>query len=371
MGLIRLLLALSVVISHSHAIFGIQLVGGSIAVQSFFIISGFYMALVLNEKYFDKNLSNKKSFFLFITNRLLKLFPSYWVVLLLTAIVSFAFMVSSDGKEMGRLDHLITYKDQLSIGTWIFLIFANIFMFFQDMILFLGIDLNSGNLYFIKNFENSKPIVHGFLLVPQAWSIGIELLFYLMAPFILRKGLKLMIPLLLLSFVARIILYSNGFDFDPWLSRFFPLELGFFLMGGVAYHVYKNLKLGRYSFPLKRVSFFLMVASIVVYPFIHFEYKIVIYYILFFLFLPFVFELSKKSKIDRFLGDLSYPVYISHLFVLMLLIHLKYLLIIIWEFIWRFFLLDFRYCCIFWYLILLKSIGRGGCSKYNRATTEY
>lgn len=321
MGLIRLLLALSVVISHSNTIFGIELVGGPIAVQSFFIISGFYMALVLNEKYFDQGLSNKKSYKLFISNRFLKLFPSYWVVLLLTAIVSFAFMYASDGKEVGKLDHWVQYKDKLNIGSWVYLAFTNLFMFLQDMVLFLGLDPNSGSLYFTRNFENSNPVVVNFMLVPQTWSIGIELIFYLIAPLILRKGLKLILPLLLLSLLARAVMFGNGFDFDPWTYRFFPLELLFFLMGAMAYHVYKKLKLGRYAFQLKGLAFLFLIGSIVMYPFIKLDYKCIPFFIIFFLLLPYVFEFSKKSKIDRFIGDLSYPVYISHLFILMLIIH--------------------------------------------------
>ena len=51
MGTIRLLLAISVVIAHSNPFFGQRLWEGEIAVELFFIISGFYMALILNEKY--------------------------------------------------------------------------------------------------------------------------------------------------------------------------------------------------------------------------------------------------------------------------------------------------------------------------------
>lgn len=71
MGIIRLLLAISVLISHTSTIFGFGFVGGQAAVQAFFIISGFYMAFILNEKYIGENNSYK----LFITNRLLRLYP--------------------------------------------------------------------------------------------------------------------------------------------------------------------------------------------------------------------------------------------------------------------------------------------------------
>ena len=52
MGTIRLLLALAVlIIMHSDPPHGLHMIGGAAAVQGFYVISGFYMALVLNEKY--------------------------------------------------------------------------------------------------------------------------------------------------------------------------------------------------------------------------------------------------------------------------------------------------------------------------------
>ena len=77
MGILRLLLAISVVLAHSSPLFGITSVGGALAVQAFYIISGFYMSLILNEKYTGGN----NSYYLFISNRLLRLYPIYWVVL--------------------------------------------------------------------------------------------------------------------------------------------------------------------------------------------------------------------------------------------------------------------------------------------------
>src|SRR6185437_11934638 len=83
MGLIRLLLALAVVATHCGPIFGCNLVGGQIAVQSFFIISGFYMSVILNEKYVGVN----NSYRLFITNRFMRLYPIYWAVFVATMLV--------------------------------------------------------------------------------------------------------------------------------------------------------------------------------------------------------------------------------------------------------------------------------------------
>lgn len=38
-----------------------------------------------------------------------------------------------------------------------------------------------------------------------------------------------------------------------------------------------------------------------------------------FYFLPFVFSLSKRWKIDAYIGELSYPMYISHILILTLI----------------------------------------------------
>ena len=82
MGFLRFFLAISVVIAHGGSIFGINLLGGQTSVQLFYIFSGFYMSLILNQKYIAKN----SSFKLFITNRLLRLFPIYWFVLIFDVI---------------------------------------------------------------------------------------------------------------------------------------------------------------------------------------------------------------------------------------------------------------------------------------------
>ena len=55
MGVLRLFLALSVVNAHGGNLLGFQLVDPTMAVQTFYMISGFYMALVLHEKYQPKN----------------------------------------------------------------------------------------------------------------------------------------------------------------------------------------------------------------------------------------------------------------------------------------------------------------------------
>jgi len=80
MGSLRLFLALCVAFGHFGMPLGFPT--SDIAVQSFFVISGFYMALVLNEKY------GPGSYWLFISNRLLRLWPTYLVILIPSFVIA-------------------------------------------------------------------------------------------------------------------------------------------------------------------------------------------------------------------------------------------------------------------------------------------
>ena len=71
LGIIRFLLAMAVVLSHIGSVMGeiiFSLPHGIIAVELFFIISGFYMALILSGKY-----SAPGKVKLFYLNRFLRL----------------------------------------------------------------------------------------------------------------------------------------------------------------------------------------------------------------------------------------------------------------------------------------------------------
>src|ERR1700722_14872062 len=83
MGLLRYYLAAAVIAWHSDGFFGFRPMPGYTAVQIFFIVSGFYMALVLNTKY-----TGPGSYQLFLTNRMLRIYPAYFVMLCLTFALS-------------------------------------------------------------------------------------------------------------------------------------------------------------------------------------------------------------------------------------------------------------------------------------------
>ena len=204
MGLLRFILAVTVVIAHSSSILGFTLVGGQIAVQAFYIISGFYMTLILNEKYVGTNSSYK----LFITNRFLRLYPIYWTVLALTVLYSSLDPLNLKGDEYAAFSYYVNYFNDLSLGSFLFLLFTNLFLFLQDSVLFLGLNTSDGSLFFTQNFRESSPPLFNFLFLPQAWTIGVEISFYLIAPFIVRR--KPVNCCRFSSFVSIIKIYLNA-----------------------------------------------------------------------------------------------------------------------------------------------------------------
>lgn len=312
MGILRFILAISVVIAHSNSILGFSFVGGQIAVQAFYIISGFYMTLILNEKYIGVNNSYK----LFISNRFLRLFPIYWTILLLTLFASFFTSICTNAHNLGKLSMYVEYWDVMSFKSLFFLIFTNLFLFLQDIVLFLGLDTLNGELYFTSNFWQTTPQLHQFLFIPQAWTIGLEITFYLIAPFIVRKKNIVIITLIISSLFLRYILSHYGLSNDPWSYRFFPTELVFFLLGTLSYRIYKKIRSVEVKNSYLNIALFGILLFTIFYNFLPLLYKNVIYLFSFFICLPFIFLLTKKWRVDSFIGELSYPIYISHMFVL-------------------------------------------------------
>lgn len=312
MGLLRFILAISVVIAHSSPIYGFSLVGGQIAVQAFYIISGFYMALILNEKYIGKN----DSYTLFITNRFLRLFPIYWTVLLLTVLYSIIVHFCHTDINAECLRYYMDYFRTMNMGSFIFLMFTNLFLFLQDTIMFLGLNTSTGNLFFTPDFRETSPMLYNFLFIPQAWTIGIEIAFYLIAPFLVRKKLKIIIPLVILSIILRFVLSLNGLKDDPWSYRFFPTELAFFLLGIISYRIYKNLNRTNKKTFYSKVIWYGMIIFTLFFNLLPIPHRVFVYMLTFFLGLPFIFQLTKKWKYDTYIGELSYIIYISHMFIL-------------------------------------------------------
>ncbi|OOQ59463.1 acyltransferase family protein [Mucilaginibacter pedocola] len=322
MGKIRTLLALSVVMYHCGSIFGITLIGGELAVQAFFIISGFYMSMVLNEKYVGANNSYK----LFLSNRLLRLYPIYWVVLILTVLGGLLLAVKAHTIHIEKFEGYFALQGY--VPSIAFMIINQIIIFGQDLVYSFAIDLSNGHLFFTTLAENGKPPLTTLLMVPPAWTLGVELTFYLIAPFILRRKPAIIISLIVLSFFLRVfLLYKFGSAVEIWMYKFFPTSLMFFLLGYVSYRMYLRFKNVKLNDKLGYIVLFLLLAETFAYPllpnfksnYFPFSFPVTLYLTSVTLAVPFLFIYFKSSKLDNTIGELSYPIYICHKLVFYIL----------------------------------------------------
>lgn len=209
MGLFRLLLAIAVVMSHSGGSlpWGFHLTSGSISVQAFYIISGFYMALIVSEKYEYRS----NGTWLFYSNRALRLYPLFWTFLLLALLLELYKKTSP------------TFIDifGLPLTPLLYFLFANIFILFQDTALFLHVDPSHGQISLALDYAQAN--ASAYLLVPQAWSIGVEIWFYVLAPMLTRWSTRALITLILITLLGRIafFFFSPDHYYGAFNYRFF------------------------------------------------------------------------------------------------------------------------------------------------------
>lgn len=271
MGLTRTLLALAVLLSHSNDPLGwATMVSGSTAVQAFYIVSGFYMALVLSERYG----ANVRAFY---AARALRIFPMYWLVLTATLV-----LLGWAGLQ------------QVSDAARAALLLSTMSIIGQDAMRIAGFD-------------------HTTLPVPQAWTLAIELEFYLLAPFLARLRLRWLIATGLAFLALRqSALYLSWAG--SWHYFALPFQLGLFVLGMVSYRIGKLL-------PKAPAWAGAIALTVVIGLIFHGEMPRVstaLFGVLA-VAMPAIFALTRLSSIDAWLGELCYPLYLSHLLVIALI----------------------------------------------------
>jgi peptidoglycan/LPS O-acetylase OafA/YrhL len=318
MGTIRFLLALSVVVAHSPSgtgtLLGVHLLPAFTAVQAFYIISGFLITMVLNER---KEYQIARNFYL---SRYLRLWPCYMVV------AALAFVLF-------RSNTFVADLSKNDFSTTVFVVFSNLTMFFQDWFLFLEIDIDNGALVPTTNFNaGPTPQLNAFLLVPQAWTLGVELTFYLLAPLLCRRPMGAA-ALFLGGLSVRLVIGAWQPNMDPWMYRFAPAEMMLFAAGALSYFGgrYVNARFKWSTLKLWPVLWLAIIAiAIVDVPYItkfmrsfvgnKYFSSLMLWYPGFLLLVaaacPSLFYGWRNVRWDGVLGELSYPIYISHMFVL-------------------------------------------------------
>lgn len=270
MGLLRLFLAISVVVSHTGPLFGLQLLPGPEAVRIFFMISGFYMALVLDQKYGDRPL-------LFYSNRALRIYPTYWLSIALMAVIGYWPLAKLHGWDLPLASAI------------------NLTIFGADLLFLFH---------------------HGhWLIVDPVWSLGSELLFYAAIPWLMRLNTQLLVALA----VASLALQLGVDHVRPWSSSFlFPANLCFFLYGVLGYRFSTTPLFAWTSERLGGLAAFGALVLLMGREFIPlFRNYSWMHYIVAGCSIPFTFRQFKTVQWDRWIGELSYPVYMLHAVAIM------------------------------------------------------
>lgn len=328
MGLLRVLLALSVVIGHTAPFLGMTMVGGKLAVQGFFIVSGFYMSLILNEKY----PADGTGTWLFYSNRFLRIYPMYWAVLAI-ALAQFVGIFAVEYFAPGffrahfhSLTAIGAAKEfwNLSADKIAFITVTNVTLVGMDLSYFLRFDLD--HLAFTSNWLLHEPYPFKFYFVSQAWTLGIEVAVYALAPFVFRRSTRFLVTALVASFALRAVAVEAGYHADPWNYRFLPFEFGLFVAGALLYRLYKAAPdlVGNRAIGLGCLA--TGIASILGYQALRhtgggalgFEMRELLFLIVFAACIPATFAISKGWTADRWIGELSYPIYLCHLLVVQL-----------------------------------------------------
>jgi len=308
MGTLRFLLALSVAWTHAGLPKGLS---GDLCVTIFFVISGFYMALVLSE---NRAYGQVGAFY---KQRLLRLLPTYWVLLALSLLA--AALLPSIRHGWPTVESLALQQNHpgLLIG-WLL---SHAFIVGQDLFLFFGID-PAGGVMFVPHLSGAAHPLADLLIIPPAWSLSVEILFYLIVPFIVRRSTAVLAGLLLTSCAVRLALaFWSGLMEDPWATRFFPSEFAFFLLGMLAYRLVAERAAPAWSATglAYLAACVIAVASLAVNRFGHVNVGLVSKAAAITLVLtaaiPWLFALTRHHRLDRHMGEYSYPLYLCHILV--------------------------------------------------------
>lgn len=287
MGAIRLFLACVVAINHFRLIvlrpagmdanaieYAMVGLNAGYAVMYFYVISGFLISFVLEHKY-PRSIVGTVEFY---KSRVVRIYSLWWCVYLFSVIAFWpeARQISSSGRFLDQITSLALFGSDWRVA----------FAGYPDE--YYGL------------FPTGLEI---------GWTLGAEMTFYLLAPFLLRS-ITASVLVLLFSAAVRASL-DNIFGFNQaWTYHFFPSTVMFFMLGHLSRVLTAKLRIN------PRLGLGLFVIAVIFslqavgprFDNLFFHASL----ISFALSLPSMFNLTKDNKVLNFLGDVSYPVYLTH-----------------------------------------------------------
>jgi peptidoglycan/LPS O-acetylase OafA/YrhL len=274
------------------------------------MISGFLISLVLSHKY-DASTAEGRS--LFYTNRALRIFVPYWsfcLIILAMHTLIYVTLGARYGVDAAYAEHW----SEMTLGTRIYLVFSNIFILTQEWTMWLA--YQGGAIVPVWNSDFHSPHMSIFQMIPQAWSVSLELMFYALAPFLVRRHWLTLLAIIVGTYLLRSLAQAYGFTGSGFVYRSFPIEIGLFLAGVLSHRVYAymNARIGT-QFSISLAISAALLAIVLVQQFID-SLNNHRFYILVVVALPALFDVSRRIRLDSWLGELSYPIYLVHLAVM-------------------------------------------------------
>ncbi|MCA8882623.1 MAG: acyltransferase [Rhodobacteraceae bacterium] len=289
LGTWRLILALLVVNGHLFSNWW----AASYAVFSFYVVSGYLMTFILNETY-GFSLHGFTSFW---RGRLLRLLPSYWV----GCLISIALILTV------APDILQAWNYKLVLPTTAHEIFSNATM--------IGILHPSEGI--VVNGVTLAPTTFS-TLVPPAWALSIEIFFYLALSLFFSRSAQH--GAILLAFGIVYMGWSMTSAHSKYFSYFFfpagalPFAVGILTYFALRSSEMKNLMKQKNVIVLSFSSYFIVFATAYALPSLIKPLLIANIATTTAVLAVLTQVRAKESfrKLDRFLGDLSYPTYLFH-----------------------------------------------------------
>jgi peptidoglycan/LPS O-acetylase OafA/YrhL len=309
MGFVRFFLAASVVIGHAPAHFGFKLLPDTMAVEVFFIISGFYMSMILTEKYTAQNWRGRVDFY---CSRFFRLWPVFIITTVLTLLFDALVTLYLGHEPMASGDIRGAINNDFLYGLFQL---SNLTMIGQDVPYWFHASPATGMHFTLgppETLADGSLFSGSVLLIGPAWSIGAEIWFYLLAPFLIVLHSRWIVLIAIASAALKIWLSTHGLI----AYFFFPAQVGMFAIGMLAQRAGINLLPRTPALAMLGVGSVLIGAvaySVIDNPSASYAW---IMYLVFAAALPSLFTLTKSWEFDRKLGELSYPIYLTHMLVM-------------------------------------------------------
>ncbi len=288
LGSLRLLLALAVAASHvDYRIAGLN--PGVSAVVGFYLISGYVMAGLLQRHY--PTPAQAAGFY---ADRAVRLMPQYLFYALLTLLW---YRLTPQLPDNASLRYFLQAA-------------ASPVEYFNNL---LVVPLN----YYMWNGSDR------FTLIPPAWSLGAEIQFYLLAPFLLgvaQRWCGLLRPLFLLTLglaVCAVALALAAKINSDWFGyRLLPGVLTYFFLGAILYHLQQVQR------PVWHLLVPVLCLALVAAWLAHrhgslqhpYNQEVLLGLVLV---LPLLCLLARRRRTrwDDLAGDISYGVFLNHFFI--------------------------------------------------------